>query len=110
MTGVEAVSNGVSAFRSQAEVNAQRTLTAIVGILIVLLAGIAFLSRAYGIGATEPGAPGYESILLQLTGAVVGRGVFYLLHNQEGEMLKALLLLRGHERVVIIGVPWYLHT
>jgi hypothetical protein len=34
----------------------------------------------------------------------------YLLHNQEGEMLKALLQLRGHERVVIIGVPWYLHT
>jgi hypothetical protein len=34
----------------------------------------------------------------------------YLLHNQEGEVLKALLLLRGHERIVIIGVPWYLHT
>jgi amino acid transporter len=77
MTGVEAVSNGVSAFRSPAEVNARRTLTAIVAILIVLLTGIAFLSRAYGIGATEPGAPGYESILSQLTGAVVGRGVFY---------------------------------
>ena len=77
MTGVEAVSNGVSAFRSPAEVNARRTLTAIVGILIVLLAGIAFLSRAYGIGATEPDAPGYESVLSQLVSAVVGRGVFY---------------------------------
>src|SRR5215468_7410966 len=30
----------------------------------------------------------------------------YLLHNQEGEVLKALLLLRGDERLVIIGVPW----
>src|SRR5262245_17870660 len=77
MTGVEAVSNGVSAFRSPADVNARRTLTAIVAILIVLLAGIAFLSRAYGIGATEPGQPGYESVLSQLVGAVVGRGVFY---------------------------------
>ena len=77
MTGVEAVSNGVSAFRSPAVVNARRTLTAIVAILIVLLVGIAFLSRAYGIGATEPGAPGYQSILSQLVGAVVGRGVFY---------------------------------
>src|SRR5262245_9440968 len=77
MTGVEAVSNGVSAFRSPAVVNARRTLTAIVAILIVLLAGIAFLSRAYGIGATEPGAPGYESILSQLASAVIGRGVFY---------------------------------
>src|SRR6266536_1146673 len=77
MTGVEAVSNGVSAFRSPADVNARRTLTAIVAILIVLLAGIAFLSRAYGIGATEPGVPGYESILSQLVGAVIGRGAFY---------------------------------
>ena len=39
MTGVEAVSNGVSAFRSPAVVNARRTLTAIVAILIVLLVG-----------------------------------------------------------------------
>ncbi len=77
MTGVEAVSNGVSAFRNPAVVNARRTLTAIVAILIVLLAGIAFLSRAYGIGATEPGVPGYESILSQLVGAVIGRGAFY---------------------------------
>ncbi len=79
MTGVEAVSNGVSAFRSPAVVNARRTLTAIVAILIVLLVGIAYLSRAYGIGATEPGALGYQSILSQLVGAVVGRGVFYYL-------------------------------
>src|SRR6266542_2484969 len=77
MTGVEAVSNGVSAFRSPAVVNARRTLTAIVAILIVLLVGIAYLSRAYGIGATEPGVPGYESILSQLVGAVIRRGAFY---------------------------------
>jgi hypothetical protein len=34
----------------------------------------------------------------------------YLLHNQQGQLLKALLLLRGDERIVIIGVPWYLHA
>jgi hypothetical protein len=34
----------------------------------------------------------------------------YLLHNQQGEILKAMLLLRAQERVVIIGVPWYLHA
>lgn len=77
MTGVEAVSNGVGAFRSPAQLNARRTLTAIVAILVVLLAGIAFLSRAYGIGATPPGVAGYESVLSQLVRAVVGRGVFY---------------------------------
>src|SRR5215813_14672653 len=44
---------------------------------LVLLAGIAYLVRAYGIGATEPGREGYESVLSQLIAAVVGRGVFY---------------------------------
>ncbi len=77
MTGVEAVSNGVSAFREPAVPHAQRTLTAIIGLLAVMLAGIAFLCRAYTIGATEPGGAGYESVLSQLVAAVVGRGVFY---------------------------------
>jgi amino acid transporter len=77
MTGVEAVSNGVSAFEKPAAVLAKRTLTAIVLILALLLAGIALLARSYGIGATAPGRAGYESVLSQLVAAVVGRGVFY---------------------------------
>ncbi|MCU1338674.1 MAG: Amino acid permease [Bryobacterales bacterium] len=77
MTGVEAVSNGVLAFREPVVPNARRTLTVIVAILIVLLAGIAYLSRSYGIGATPPGQPGYQSVLSQLTAAVAGRSVFY---------------------------------
>jgi amino acid transporter len=76
MTGVEAVSNGVTAFRDPVVKTAQRTLTAIIAILIVLLAGIAFLCRAYQVGATNPG-PGYQSVLSQLTAAVVGRNTFY---------------------------------
>lgn len=77
MTGVEAVSNGVRAFREPAVKSAQRTLTAVIVILIVLLAGIAFLVRAYHIGATNPGEAGYQSVLSQLTAAVAGKGVFY---------------------------------
>jgi amino acid transporter len=77
MTGVEAVSNGVKAFREPVVKTALRTLTAIVVILIVLLAGIAYLVRAYHIGATPPGEPGYQSLLSQLTAAVAGKGVFY---------------------------------
>ncbi len=77
MTGVEAVSNGVTAFQEPAVPHARKTLTVIIVVLAVMLAGIAFLCRAYGIGATEPGQAGYQSILSQLTGAVVGRGVFY---------------------------------
>ena len=77
MTGVEAVSNGVRAFREPTVKNAQRTLTVIIGLLIVLLAGIAYLVRAYGIAATDPGNPGYQSVLSLLVSAVAGRGWFY---------------------------------
>ncbi len=77
ITGVEAVSNGVKAFREPAVKSAQRALTAIIALLIVLLAGIAFLIRAYHIGATDPGVAGYQSVLSQLTAAVAGQGVFY---------------------------------
>ncbi|HJZ55351.1 MAG TPA: APC family permease [Gemmataceae bacterium] len=77
MTGVEAVSNGVAAFREPCVKHARRTLTAIILILAALLVGIAYLCRAYGIGATDPGQPGYDSVLSQLVAAVAGRGVVY---------------------------------
>src|SRR5580704_4925316 len=79
MTGVEAVSNGVNAFRDPTQKNAKRTLTIIIVLLMVFLAGIALLCRAYGIAATDPGASGYQSVLSQLTSAVMGRGWFYYL-------------------------------
>jgi hypothetical protein len=79
MTGVEAVSNGVMAFRDDTRKNAKLTLTIIIVLLAVLLAGIALLCRAYGIAATDPGGPGYESVLSMLTRAVMGHGWFYYL-------------------------------
>jgi len=78
MTGVEAVSNGVTAFREQVVQTARRTLTTVIALLAIMLLGIAYLCRAYQIGAVEPG-PGYQSVLSQLTAAVVGRNVFYLI-------------------------------
>lgn len=77
MTGVEAVSNGVTAFRDPREKEAKRTLTIIVTLLIIMLAGIALLCRAYGIGAVEPGSSNYQSVLSELTAVVMGRGIFY---------------------------------
>ncbi len=79
MTGVEAVSNGVMAFREPTRKNAKTTLTIIIALLAILLLGIAYLCRAYGIAATEPGTAGYESVLSMLTRAVMGRGWFYYL-------------------------------
>ena len=79
MTGVEAVSNGVMAFREPTRKNAKATLTIIIALLAILLAGIALLCRAYGIAATDPGGAGYESVLSMLTRAVMGHGWFYYL-------------------------------
>jgi amino acid transporter len=79
LTGVEAVSNGVKAFREPGVKNAQRTLTVIIFLLAVLLAGISYLVKVYGIAATDPGQPGYQSLLSMLIAAVFGKGVFYYL-------------------------------
>jgi amino acid transporter len=77
LTGVEAVSNGVQAFKKPVVPAARATLTAIIAILVVLLGGIAVVVRYYGIMATDPGAPGYQSVLSMLTAAVAGKGIFY---------------------------------
>jgi amino acid transporter len=76
MTGVEAVSNGVAAFREPSVKYAKRTLAAIIAILALLLIGISYLCEAYGIGA-RPDGEGYESVLSQLVAAVAGNGVVY---------------------------------
>jgi amino acid transporter len=79
LTGVEAVSNGVKAFREPTVKNAQRTLTVIIFLLALFLAGISYLVKTYGIAATDPGQPGYQSVLSMLTAAVFGKGFFYYL-------------------------------
>jgi amino acid transporter len=77
MTGVEAVSNGVMAFRDPTRKNAKTTLTIIIVLLAILLIGIALLCRAYRIAATDPNGARYESVLSMLTRAVMGHGWFY---------------------------------
>ena len=77
MTGVEAVSNGVGAFKDPAVRYAHRTLVTICLTLGVLLLGIAFLAQAYGVTAMDQTADDYQSVVSQLAAAVWGRGWFY---------------------------------
>ncbi|WP_375391732.1 APC family permease [uncultured Sphingomonas sp.] len=77
MTGVEAVSNGVGAFKEPVVRHAHWTLTLICGVLGLLLAGIALVAHGYGLGAMDQAKPGYQSVLSQLTAAIAGRGVVY---------------------------------
>ena len=77
LTGVEAVSNGVQAFREDRVKNARITLAVIIAALAIMLAAIAYLVRAYSIVATDPNGNNYQSVLSMLIAAVAGRGVFY---------------------------------
>jgi amino acid transporter len=90
MTGVEAVSNGVAAFREPRVRHGHRTLTAICLTLGLLLGGIAYLAQVYGIAAMDQMKGGYQSILSQLAGAIVGRGWFY--YVAIGSLLSVLCL------------------
>ena len=77
MTGVEAVSNGVGAFKAPVMRQAHVTLTVICLVLGLLLAGVAVLARVYGLGAMDQERPGYQSVMSQLAEAVAGRGWVY---------------------------------
>ncbi|HTU47667.1 MAG TPA: APC family permease [Bryobacteraceae bacterium] len=77
LTGIEAVSNGVQAFRDDRVKNARITLAVIIAALMVMLAGIAYLVKVYKIVATDPNSNSYQSVLSMLFSAVTGRGWFY---------------------------------
>jgi amino acid transporter len=79
LTGIEAVSNGVRAFREPSVKNAQNTLTVIIVVLAILLAGISYLAKAYDIAAMDPSQPGYQSLVALLLAAIFGKGIFYYL-------------------------------
>jgi amino acid transporter len=72
LTGIEAVSNGVPAFRSPEARNARQVLVALGVILIVLFVGITFLTHVFGLVPAEQ-----ETINSQLARRVFGEGLFY---------------------------------
>jgi len=76
MTGVEAVSNGVPAFRPPESKNAAATLTAMALLAIVMFIGITFLAHAYAVVPTTT-----ESGVSQLGRAIFGTGTvaYYLI-------------------------------
>ena len=80
LTGVEAISNTVNAFRKPEGLNARRVLTIMAAILGFLLAGVAWLAH---VTHATPYVAGYPSMLSEITRAVFGNGtigqVFYFL-------------------------------
>jgi hypothetical protein len=72
MTGIEAISNGVPAFKAPESRNARTTLTAMAGILLFLFLGITFLASRYGFVPNED-----ETIVSQLGREVLGKNALY---------------------------------
>ncbi len=72
LTGIEAISNGVRAFKPPEARNAGITLLWMAAILGVLTLGIAFFADQYNISPNE-----HETLLSQLARAVFSKGIIY---------------------------------
>jgi len=72
LTGVEAVSDGVPAFKPSEARNARIVLTALALILVTLFMGITFLARHYHVTPMEE-----ETVVSQLARQIFGGGLLY---------------------------------
>ena len=72
LTGVEAISNGVQAFRRPEARNAAATMASMAAILGSLFLGISWLAYSYGARPSES-----ETVLSQIAHAVLGDGALY---------------------------------
>ncbi|WP_374688860.1 APC family permease [Promineifilum sp.] len=74
LTGIEAISNGITAFKEPKSANAAKTLTAMSSLLVVLFLGITFLSRHIQAIPSH-----HETIISQMARTVFGDGnILYL--------------------------------
>lgn len=73
MTGVEAISNGITAFRPPEAENAGKTLVVMAGLLTAMFLGITFLAHVMGIVPVEQ-----ESVVSQIGRHLFGSGMLYM--------------------------------
>jgi amino acid transporter len=73
LTGIEAISNGIRAFRQPEAENAGKTLIAMVALLATMFLGITFLTRLLGVAPLAQ-----ETIVSQVGRRVFGPGPLYL--------------------------------
>lgn len=74
LTGIEAISNGVQAFKAPSEKNAAKTLIWMAVILVVIFFGFTLLAHWGGVVPIDG-----ETIMSQIARALFGRGIFYFL-------------------------------
>ncbi|MCX6374858.1 MAG: APC family permease, partial [Armatimonadetes bacterium] len=73
MTGTEAISNGIPAFRPPESKNAATTLVWMAVILGAIFTGITYIAWRAHVIPMDQNARGYETVLSQIAGALVGK-------------------------------------
>jgi amino acid transporter len=96
LTGVEAISNAVPAFKPPESQNARTTLTMMACILGFLVLGVAYLSSRYGLVPAEK-----ETIVSMLGREVLGENVLYYAY----QAATALVLFMA-ANTSFAGFPW----
>ncbi len=90
LTGVEAVSNGVQAFKEPAELNAGKTMVYMGLILGAIFLGVTYLAYAYP-GIVPPDMlPGKPTVVSQIAASVFGHGTWMYLDVQ---LITAIILI-----------------
>jgi len=72
LTGIEAIANGIPAFRPPESRNAATTMTWMASILAILVLGITYLARAFSVFPAE-----HETVISLLARTVFGAGWFW---------------------------------
>ena len=76
LTGIEAVANGVRAFREPSAANAIKVMTALAILLFTMFIGVSWLAHYYHI---VPDPSLNETVVSQITKGIFGRGVIYFI-------------------------------
>lgn len=82
LTGIEAVSDGVQAFKAPEAKNATKTLRMMGALLVVMFIGIGYLAiHLHQLSVLNPANPNYRTVISQLAAAVFGAksfGFYYI--------------------------------
>ncbi|HVJ63996.1 MAG TPA: APC family permease [Bdellovibrionota bacterium] len=84
LTGIEAISNGVTAFRDPAPQRAKRTLSLMVVMLVIFFLGVTFLSQHFAVVPRHG-----ETVISQVARTTFGQGTFYYFY----QVVTALILV-----------------
>src|SRR5438093_729889 len=101
MTGVEAISNGIPAFRPPEARNAGITLIWMAGILIALFVGLTFLAHQLGIAPNDR-----ETVVSQIVRTILGTGPFYFLVQSSTALILVVATKFLHGAwIVLVLIP-----